>query len=180
MNDNSRNSFTELLQQVRSNMKQQLFMGRLLAIDPGETVGWALFQAGQLTAHGQITGSGEEVMVATANLIYKTSPEVVVCEAYRIYSWKKDQHTWSDLFTPRLIGVIEYMCAAHEPSIPLFFQMAGTAKGFCTDAKLKQWGYYKPGLKHARDAIRHGCYWLLFHTPIDVKVEQGAGRQSNR
>lgn len=41
-------------------------------------------------------------------------------------------------------------------------QMAVTAKNFCTDDKLKQWGFWQAGQKHARDSIRHGCYFLLF------------------
>lgn len=155
--------FEELLQKVCNNQKREPFEGRLLALDPGETTGWALFASAKLTQHGEIAGSNLEVMIQVADLIRRFMPRAVVCEGYRIYSWKKDQHTWSDLFTPRLIGVIEYVCASNSPTVPLYFQMAGTAKGFCTDDKLKQWHYYKAGQKHARDAIRHGCYWLLFH-----------------
>jgi hypothetical protein len=32
---------------------------------------------------------------------------------------------------------------------------AGLAKGFATDDKLKAWGFWQPGQRHARDAIRH-------------------------
>jgi hypothetical protein len=26
---------------------------------------------------------------------------------------------------------------------------------------LKKWDFWKPGMRHSRDAIRHGIYWLL-------------------
>lgn len=41
-------------------------------------------------------------------------------------------------------------------------QMAAQAKGFVDDDKLKAWGFWIKGKKHARDAIRHGVYYLLF------------------
>ncbi len=39
---------------------------------------------------------------------------VVVSESYRIYSWKTKQHTWASLFTPRLIGALQFITADLE------------------------------------------------------------------
>lgn len=48
----------------------------------------------------------------------------------------------------------------HQP-ISIDYQMAVQAKGFVTDERLKEWGFWLPGMRHSRDAIRHGIYWLL-------------------
>jgi hypothetical protein len=45
----------------------------------------------------------------------------------------------------------------------IHYQMATTAKTFVTDEKLKQWGFWQEGMRHSRDAIRHGLYFLLFY-----------------
>jgi hypothetical protein len=47
--------------------------------------------------------------------------------------------------------------------------MAHQAKGFVTDEKLKAWGFYQKGVRHARDSIRHACYFLLFDKSLDQK-----------
>jgi len=153
-------TFTQLLERVCAQRKKQPFQGCLLALDPGETTGWAVFKRGELVESGQLPCEGAGGFLTLANLIDYVKPSIVVCEAYRVYSHKRDEHVWSDLYTVRLIGSVELSCI--RKCIHLYFQMASTAKGFCKDEKLKQWGYYKRGERHARDAIRHGCYWLLF------------------
>lgn len=153
-------AFSELVTKSCLNRKVKPFEGKLLSLDPGETTGWALFQNLELHSAGQIKEA--PVMPHVANYILTTRPDIVVCEDYKVYHWKCAQHSWSNLFTPRLLGVIEHTCITADPPIPLVFQMAGVVKGFCSDEKLKQWHYYKTSQPHARDAIRHGCYWLLF------------------
>lgn len=114
-------------------------------------------------------------------------PTYVVCENYRIYAHKLERHSFSDVQTLRLIGGIDQLChlgwhgyagldreathdyeppeqvstfGYHQP-VPIFYQMAVQAKGFATDDRLKDWGFWKEGMKHSRDAIRHGIYFLL-------------------
>ena len=144
----------------------------VLALDPGETTGTAHFVGSELRAHGQIKGmSVPEVFVKVRELILVARPEVIVMEDYRVYSWKTADHAWNDMFTSRLIGAIECYCA--DQGIKLVKQMAQVAKGFCTDDKLRAWGFWHEGQKHARDATRHAAYYLLFevakvhiHQPI--------------
>lgn len=157
---------------------------RLLCIDPGNTIGWCLFEKGELTTHGQlpviVNDDGIINYEAIAGWLKDMQPTHVVMENYRVYAHKLEQHTFSDVSTIRIIGFIEGICKlgtivnktrlssgeysweTKGPSIPVFFQMAQQAKGFCTDEKLKEWGYWKTGMRHSRDAIRHGCYWMLF------------------
>lgn len=129
----------------------------LLALDPGETTGWALFRDGTLTGAGQFRVSSVTVF---DRLFDRFQPDQLVVEQYRIYPWRSKQHQWSDVPTLRYIGAIQHAAALR--GIPIHFQMAQLVKVFCTNTKLKQWGLHKDGLKHADDAIRHGCYYLLF------------------
>jgi len=89
------------------------------------------------------------------------TPVTVVCENYRVYEHRKEQHVGSEVVTIQYIGVVKLACQMFF--VPLILQMAWQAKGFQTDAKLKEWGLYQVAMKHANDAIRHGCYYYLFH-----------------
>jgi|BioPla2DNA2_1021312.scaffolds.fasta_scaffold122969_2 hypothetical protein len=152
--------FNELLSAVRQKGNWQP-PEKLLTIDPGETTGWAFFKYGELSTTGQIVIDKHNLADSIEPLMNDIQPTVVVLENYRVYPWKMKQHSWSNLFTPQLIGAIQYLCSQRK--IPVYLQMANQAKTFCTDDKLKTWGFWRRGEKHARDAIRHGCYWLLFN-----------------
>lgn len=142
---------------------------RVLCLDPGETTGWCLFDRGELVDFGQIRtvikvtmGKKEDKFVAWGTLeklFQDTHPTHIVCENYRVYAHKLERHSNSEIHTVRLIGGIDYL--AHKLEIPLVYQMASQAKGFVTDDRLKAWDFWQPGMRHARDAIRHGIYWLL-------------------
>ena len=127
----------------------------MLSIDPGGTTGWAEFSMGQLHAFGK-TDKGKYSIIEK---IIDTKPDVVVCEDYRIYSGKRLVQAYSPVDTVRIIGAIEYVCKKEQ--IPLYKQMASGPKGFVTDDKLKDWGYWTKN-PHVRDAVRHACYFLLF------------------
>lgn len=134
----------------------------LLGLDPGETTGFAHFVGSQLMTCGQIVGTtvpGAYRQIRQA--IQNIQPNLVVMEDYKVYSWKTKDHAWQSLFTPRLIGAIECLCDTDE--VLLVKRMAQEAKNFCTDDKLRTWGLWKEGQRHARDAIRHAVYHMLFH-----------------
>jgi hypothetical protein len=138
---------------------------RLLVFDPGKTTGWALFKDGNYADSGQLSECWNEQEEVDAKLlncfIEEMDPDFVLYEDYRIYSHKLDRHSYSKVPTLRVIGSIETVCDLRD--IPFHKQMAVTAKAFCTDTKLKDWGLMKIGNKHAMDAIRHACYFLLFY-----------------
>jgi hypothetical protein len=162
---------------------------RLLCLDPGETTGWCLFRKGQLTEYDQIATvnlsdegkQGSKVLQwkPLIELFRKTQPTYVVCENYRVYAHKLERHSNSQVETLRLIGGIDLICSMtmhisllcdawfscdeykDEHAIPITYQMAAQAKGFITDERLKDWDFWKPGMKHSRDAIRHGLYFLI-------------------
>lgn len=141
------------------------FDGNLLALDPGETTGIALYSCTKdeavLTHASQMkTWPLEQGVEAFEALLKQLSPTRVVFESYQVYEWKTEDHTWSQVPTVQVIGMIRTILIQNK--IPYSTQTAQVAKGFCDDDKLKAWGYYQPGLRHARDAIRHACYYLLF------------------
>ncbi|MNU55816.1 hypothetical protein D3C71_449010 [compost metagenome] len=151
--------FEELLTRTRGGGFIPPF--RLLALDPGHTTGWSIFEDGKLTLSGQAATEAngwEEIH----GLFEWAAPTMVIYENYRVYEHKLARHANSEVYTLRLIGVIEYLCdIVHK--IPKYNQMALQHKGFCSDDKLKSWGYYDLGHKHARDSIRAGTYFLLFN-----------------
>ena len=87
-------------------------------------------------------------------------PTHVICEDYRVYAHKLERHANSQVVTLRLIGGIDYVCR-FMMELPLAYAMAVSAKGFITDDRLKDWGMWQPSMKHSRDAIRHGLYFLI-------------------
>ncbi len=155
-------SFSCLVLKQWEQQEIEPFSGNLLSIDPGKTTGYALFKNTALYKSGQL--DTPDIPSAAEHLssfldVYTFNQMVV--EDYRIYSWKAKDHTWSDLLTPRVIGCVETICALHN--IPLVKQSPQNAKQFVTDDRLKEWQLYVKGKVHARDAIRHGCYYLLFN-----------------
>ncbi len=154
-------SYGEMLSRLRGT---KTIPDKLLCLDPGKTTGWALFEKGVLTASGQLEDCYDDVnvnVIPLVRLVEDIKPDFILYEDYKVYSNKLSSHAYNPVFTVRLLGVIETHAQVHN--IPTHKQMATTAKNFVTNDKLKQWGMYQRGQKHARDAVRHGCYFLLFH-----------------
>lgn len=139
---------------------------RLLCLDPGETTGYALFENGKPTVVEQARTVDNWLVIG--RLFANIGPTMVIYENYRVYEHKLQRHANSEVFTLRLVGVIEYLCDVIHV-IPRYNQMAHQAKGFVTDDKLKAWNFYQPAKRHGRDAIRHGCYFLLFDKSLGTK-----------
>ena len=148
-------------------IKKHNFQGRLLAIDPGETTGYAIFERTEtstlLTEAGQIPSWPLELGIPWLRKTLSAQPKHVVYEAYHVYKWRLAEHTFSEVPTIQIIGCLKTLCIS--AGIPYSRQTALMGKSFATDSKLEYWGFYLPGLVHARDAIRHGCQFLLFGPP---------------
>lgn len=160
---------------------------RVLGLDPGQTTGACVFIGSDLIDARQLaTGLMPDAARTVELYIEEWKPDVITMEDYRVYSWKADDHKWAGLHTPRLIGAIEYMCAwgMQMPrdgfAYKLIKRMAQQAKGFVTDDKLKAWGLYQVGERHARDAIRHAVYHLLFEVAKIQGVSGGSNDSSDK
>lgn len=160
-----------LLQKLKRPLPEEPLT--ILALDPGETTGWACARILGGAFNGIDFESGQELtrnMEEVASFLFfflgapgsnAVVPDIVICEDYRVYSWKSDQHKWANLHTPKMVGAVQVLCHLYGIGEPVM-QMAIEAKDFCTDEKLMQWGLLKKGERHARDAIRHLCSYLLF------------------
>jgi hypothetical protein len=153
--------FNDLFERLRGQKKVP---DRLLCLDPGKTTGWCVFEKGILTKTGHVENCYDDENIDTTgllNLFEEVKPDFVLYEDYRVYESKLERHANNPVYTLRLIGTIEAYCQMNKLSHHR--QMATTAKNFVTDDKLKSWGFWQTGMRHARDAIRHGCYFLLFY-----------------
>jgi hypothetical protein len=131
-----------------------------LCLDPGETTGIAVFDGSELVRAWQARTKTPAELLQFKRRILVRSWSLLVYEGYRVYASKAEQHINSDVHTLRFIGMIE--TTAYEHQILLVKQMAGQVKGFFTDDKLQEWGFYQAAHRHANDAIRHGLYYLSF------------------
>lgn len=153
------------------------FNNPILALDPGETTGWATFDGdvtvtvGQEPTKGVIPGANwlrskiesfEDTLKATE---IDTDRIHIRCEDYRVYEWKTADHAWSPVHTIRWIGAIELI--ANDAGHPFSLCMAQHAKGFWTDQKLNHFGINPKGLRHGRDALRHLLYYMCYPTKVN-------------
>lgn len=129
-------------------------MTKLLAIDPGLTCGYAIFdtdpdpddppyEAAQCMDH-QVYW-----------LLNAHEPDVVICERFSLRQAKP-----TDLTPVEVIGVVKDWCYRTETE--LVMQTASQAKHFWTNGRLKTQGIYLRGKGHANDAMRHLLYYILF------------------
>lgn len=150
----------------RSQKPEDRWVGTLLSLDPGHTTGYALWLCDpdniQLLEAGQLStwDKSDLSMDGLVKLMDTVKIKHAVFETYQIYEWKNADHSWSQVPTIQIIGATKILC--QQKSITYSSQTAQVAKQFCTDQKLEQWRFYERGMRHARDAIRHGAYYILF------------------
>lgn len=138
--------------------------GDLLAMDPGECSGIASFDPATRTFRAQ------QWVTKDLGLSYDWLTSVLIgwnikhlrYEDYRVYEHKARDHVNNGLHTAQWIGALR-VCA-YQQCIPTSTKMAQAAKTFYTDDKLKLVGLYEPGMRHARDAMRHLLLLMTFPT----------------
>ena len=154
-------SWTEFLSRAKPDVVSP---PRLLALDPGDTTGWALFEYGSMVQASVVLGPDVSTRVQHIHeVIHEHKPTHIVCEEYRIYASHVDQHIYSSIPTLKLIGAIELSALLLDIPAVIKMQSAGQGKSFVKDNKLKMWGLYQFNNAHMNDAIRHGCHYLLFN-----------------
>lgn len=150
--------------QIFKSSPNKDFRGTLATFDPGETTGfsfWSINDEPKLIASKQLkTWPIEDAVHQFQDVLLAFKPAIVILESYRVYGWKTDEHSFSDIPTVQIIGCLKTICIQHNT--PYHSQSAQIAKQFCTDDKLEVWGFWKKGERHSRDAIRHGAYFILF------------------
>lgn len=163
-------TFEKLIQMYR---KVPIDPDRIVsAFDPGETTGWCVFHGMHMHQAGELkTGTLDYYEQETRKFLTNVRPAVLVIEDYRVYSWKTEQHANQRLLVPEMLGMTAAICASLDPRIPIRRQTANQAKTWMTDDKLKQWGLWQKGQRHARDAIRHALYYILFNEEKDLNAK---------
>jgi hypothetical protein len=154
--------FSEIIRKSRPEGEDP-FSGILLSFDPGHTTGWCVFEGTELQDFGQLDTRNQDESVHRFLWMLETwQPDICVFEDYRVYAWRAKEHANSELHTTKLIGIIQSACVMRQ--IPYYKQPAHVAKQFVPDERLLEWGYYDrtSGQRHARDAIRHACYYIAF------------------
>jgi hypothetical protein len=92
------------------------------------------------------------------------NPDVIVCEAF------ENRGNDAAVFTAlEYIGVVK---AYAQGRCKLVIQSASTGKAFWNDDKLRKYGVYATGQRHARDACRHYLYYRTF-TQHDQSLIEG-------
>jgi len=132
-----------------------------LAIDPGKTVGFAWFN---LNANNieHVYGSQMDWI----NFLYSfrevssTKDFEILIENYTVRTNTVAANLNKELLTAKIIGVIEWYCRLND--IDYQFQPAGIGNEFFDKQRLKEIGLWVVGKEHARDAIRHGMWHLVF------------------
>lgn len=155
-----------MLAKLRDQVKKSTFVGSLLAFDPGETTGWTAMTVDAsrqifIDAQGQLDTWPMEVGLPNVERVFEAfEPNFVVYEAYHVYAWRLQEHTFSEVPTIQLIGMIKTISL--QRSINFGEQTAQTGKAFFTDDRLKRMGIFFEGQKHARDSLRHACQFVTF------------------
>lgn len=129
-------TFKEMFQRLR---KGCTVPETLLCLDPGKTTGWCVFKNGELVEWGQLPEcyDSDNIDIQPLMDLFETvKPDFILYEDYKVYGHKLERHTNNPVFTVRLIGCIETYSQMNK--LPTHKQMATTAKGFCTDEKLKR------------------------------------------
>lgn len=141
----------------------------VLAVDPGKSSGYAVFDGESLYC-GQIEGISEnETVDLLLDVLEEYGCGVVVLEDFILRSSVKTR----DLLSPvRINAAISYgLHSGGWVGVAVELQTATDAKGVLTDARLRRKGLWVPGKDHANDAIRHMLLYLR-RQKISVRWER--------
>lgn len=157
------------LEKLRLQVKKSYYVGTVLALDPGETTGWSVLAVGNTSLGGgiKLLDQGqykswpiEDGLKSLTEIVFEYLPDFIVFESYHVYAWRLNEHTFSEVPTIQLIGMIKTI--ALQRSINFGEQTAQTGKAFFTDKRLESLGILFEGQKHARDSLRHACQFITF------------------
>lgn len=129
----------------------------ILALDPGETTGyaWGTIKEGKFIYEG--AGEGEYDEQALWGMLCSISPETVVAEGFEFRQRVREGLV---LYSRNLLGVSQLWTAIRDRNY--VEQSAAQGKSFFTDDKLRGVRAYQKGLRHSRDATRHLFWWAFF------------------
>lgn len=152
-------------------------MQRILALDPGETTGWATWSELEEPWEspfncGQIGPQEHHLQLDSFLGHMQVTNFTVVCERFE---YRNQSRAGLNLMSREYIGVVKRF--AQERMIDVItqkvvFQNATQAvgpKSFVQDSHVKRLGLWTPNQRHAMDATRHLLYYIIhsgYHTDL--------------
>lgn len=141
-----------------------------IAIDPGLTSGWALYNTLDGTfASGEIEGR-PLLYRFLENVMDDGQPMHLIVERFDIGAGTVEKTRQLDALY--IIGALEYL--AGKTGAGFTVQSRASAKTFATDDKLKALGWwFRGGEGHANDAGRHLLAWMVESGALGTAVIVG-------
>lgn len=145
-----------------------------LAIDPGETTGWATFsQSGELEDFGQIAGF-ETFVVWLEKL--RPVPELIICENYILNP--KIPQGGSEMWTSQVIGVVRVYGIRHGIIVEMQRNVC-LSPGYAF-AGIKPLPKSRHAESHQFDAVAHGTYYLVKNKIAPTALEKKIRNQNKK
>lgn len=139
---------------------------QVLALDPGGTSGWAVFQV-----HPEAMGGDPDVRVFD-NILWWTAGQFTGNQDAQIDqimelagSWPNAKLVTEDFKLRQAtayLDPVEINAVLRWASRPRYWvkQSASLAMSTVTDERQKEWGFWIPGKEHARDGVKHAITFL--------------------
>lgn len=132
---------------------------RIISLDPGGTTGYTI---AYMFDQKNVVCEPKQAIFDVENLwdlLDGFSPRYIIMEDFE---FRQKSRAGLNLFPVQLIGIASLyeLKAKHQCSLKL--QKASQGKGYYTDNILKKYGFYKRGLPHGMDSLRHLLHWLTF------------------
>jgi hypothetical protein len=132
--------------------------GKLLALDPGETTGYAVVELRPMLSHTdlpRIFCSGTlSLWRGVEKLILEYAPAMIVYEKFLLYPWKAQQQSYSAMSAAQVVGAIQEIAERYE--VPTLGQSAAIGRSVQLPAETK--GVIRN--RHAIDAYCHSVAYL--------------------
>lgn len=139
---------------------------RILAVDPGPTTGFALFDSDGMQGPNphcwfEPLDTNDEPHTNLWNIINDFNVDVLVVERFEFRQSDAQTRSKIDYRAGEYVGVC---CLwAQQEGIKLVLQQAAQAKAFWMDDKIKQLTLWRPeAFPHGIDALRHLMYYVTF------------------
>ena len=149
---------------------------QVIALDPGGTTGFAIFQVHPLAMTGDVTipvmsnvewwkageftGSQHDQIDQILEMVEEWPHARLVTEDFHL------RQANAVLDPVEINAVLTWACR------PRYWvkQMSSLAMGTVTDDRQKAWGYWIPGKPHARDAVKHAITFLKRRKESEVNA----------
>jgi hypothetical protein len=140
-------------------------------IDGGVTTGWAAIGVSRASIFdnepggiqewesGQIDGPFSGQVIALASIIKRFSPVAIITEGFDPKADNRTEAFWSPIIVNSMLIFANHL-GMTGPMTTMHEQMPGLAKSTATDPRLRKWGLYAKGSRHARDGTRHAITFI--------------------